>query len=122
MKFDVCNALTLQDNNLFLTDNKVCKVDIAVVTSLLASAPVRSRRWFPALLPVSTPKMPLVKVPLIPPHSYNYQTRPIAGGTVDPALAATGARSQPRSVTGFDPSKGSGIGLGKSCHMSQTHC
>lgn len=44
--------------------------------------------------------------------SFNYTTRPISGGTVDPALGAIGA-TQATKGSMFDPAKGSGVGLGE---------
>lgn len=45
-------------------------------------------------------------------HRFNYSTRPIAGGTVEPSAAALGA-GQPTKGAMFDPAKGSGVGLGE---------
>lgn len=46
-------------------------------------------------------------------YLYNYQTRPIAGGCVEPAAAAAGVRSTSAGQVsgGFIPEKGSGVGL-----------
>ena len=46
-------------------------------------------------------------------YLYNWATRPIAGGCVEPAMAAAGLRSHPKGQPsgGFIPEKGSGIGV-----------